>query len=68
MSYTYTYAILEVSEACYREIADRLRMAGYESCFEKDGNKIVIDMHGIALASAPTAIERGRELAKKGLP
>lgn len=44
---TYTYAILEVSRACFEEIKRKLREAGYENQFHEDG--AVIDMHGIAL-------------------
>ena len=64
---TYTYAILEISPAAYREIREKLEAAGYQHAFEPDG---AIDMHGIALAekaiggnseardqSAPDAIE-----------
>lgn len=42
---TYTYAILDVSPAAYKEIADKLRAAGYDQAFHAG----VIDMHGIGL-------------------
>jgi len=42
---THTYAKLEVTEATWQEIADKLRAAGYDHAFH-DG---VIDMHGIGL-------------------
>ena len=48
---THTYAILEVSENTYNEIAAKLREAGYENQFN-DRDSVctaVIDMHGIAL-------------------
>lgn len=48
---TYTYAILEVSEATYKEIYDKLKAAGYTHAFDdrKGGETPVIDMHGIGL-------------------
>jgi hypothetical protein len=49
---TYTYAILEISHAAYTEIKAKLEAAGYQDQFydDRDGDGIVIDMHGIALA------------------
>ena len=49
---TYTYAILKVSHAAYEEIKAKLEAAGYQDQFhdDRDGDGIVIDMHGIALA------------------
>ena len=47
---TYTYAILEVSREAYEEIKDKLFKAGYQDQFHEDENRVVIDMHGIALA------------------
>lgn len=44
---TYTYVTLEVSKACYEEIAKKLREAGYDHVFFHNGN---IDMGGIAIA------------------
>ena len=50
MTYTYTYAILDVSQEVYDEIADRLRAAGYRDCFhDKHDGRTVINMHGIAI-------------------
>jgi len=48
---THTYAILEVSSAAYKEIKDKLEAAGYQHAFydDRDGDGIIIDMHGIAL-------------------
>jgi hypothetical protein len=48
---TYTYAILEVSHAAYTEIKSKLEKAGYSDQFhdDRDGDGVVIDMHGIAL-------------------
>lgn len=47
---TYTYAILEVSTEVYKEIWDKLLAAGYASALQRDGDRTVIDMAGIALA------------------
>jgi hypothetical protein len=50
MTSTYTYAILEVEQATYDEITEKLRAAGYDHAFvdNKDGKLIV--MTGIALS------------------
>lgn len=54
---THTYAILEISRACYDEISDKLKTAGYSHAFgthDDDGRKTeVIDMHGIGLRAEP---------------
>lgn len=46
---TYTYAILQVSQAVYDEIRSELTAAGYDQ--EVLGDKLgpILDMHGIAL-------------------
>jgi hypothetical protein len=50
MTYTYTYAILEVSERAYEEIKRGLLKAGYKHALTGAGReKNVLDMHGIAL-------------------
>lgn len=48
---TYTYAVLDVSPAAYIEIKEKLEKAGYQHAFhdDRDGDGLVIDMHGIAL-------------------
>jgi hypothetical protein len=51
---THTYAILEVSQAAYDEIRMKLKAADYDHCFHEQDGRIVIDMHGIALAEEPT--------------
>jgi hypothetical protein len=48
---TYTFAILEVSETAFAEIMEKLKDAGYSQQLQKDGENIVIDMHGLALQS-----------------
>lgn len=45
MRSTHTYAVMEVSEAAFREIEEKLRDAGYTWSLH-DGT---LDMHGIAL-------------------
>lgn len=52
----HTYAILEISEAAYREIRGKLEEAGYAHAFhlrDDQGDGEVIDMHGIALRADP---------------
>ena len=50
---TRTYAILKVSPAAYEEISKALRAAGYDHAFhDDDEHGPIVDMHGIALASA----------------
>lgn len=44
-THTYTYAILEVTQATFDEVSGKLRAAEYDHAFQDD----VIDMHGIAL-------------------
>lgn len=45
MRSTHTYVELELSEPAYREVADKLRAAGYDQAFGRDG---AIDLHGLA--------------------
>ena len=47
---TYTYALLEVSDAAYEEIKLKLLNAGYDHAISESGE---IDMHGIALIKIP---------------
>lgn len=46
---TYTYAILQISQATYDEIKAKLDAAGYVYAFHDDADGLLIDMHGIAL-------------------
>ncbi len=50
MAGTHTYVILDLSPTAYGEIKQKLEAAGYGHAFHKDGGRIVIDMHGIAVA------------------
>ena len=57
---TYTYAVLEISEAAWAEIAGKLREAGYDHAFhdefgEAERHRVLVDMHGIALTPARPA-------------
>jgi hypothetical protein len=61
MTHTYTYAVLEISSEAYEEIAVKLRAAGYDHAFGKDGE---IDMHGIAVAEDKTLIFRTAAAAR----
>ncbi len=47
---THTYVILDISPNAFREISGKLRDAGYDHAFHQDGDREVIDMHGIAVA------------------
>ena len=47
---TYTYALLELSAAAYTEIKTKLEAAGYADQFDQEDGRIIIDMHGIAVA------------------
>lgn len=47
---THTYALLEISQGAYEEIAEKLRAAGYADAINEEGE---IDMHGIALTQCP---------------
>lgn len=50
---THTYAVLEISQAAWDEIAGKLRAAGYNHVFDKD--RKVIDGNGIGFAAAAEA-------------
>jgi hypothetical protein len=48
---TYTYAILELSEAAYTEIKEKLEKVNYQDQFiENKKHGLIINMHGIAVA------------------
>jgi len=53
MSPTYTYAVLELSPAAYREISEKLKAAGYEHAFQDGPGGEVIDMNGVAVKERP---------------
>lgn len=58
---TYTFVVLEVSEAAYKEIADALRKAGYDHVFTRESvpnGKEVIDMNGLALGMVQSEDKR----------
>lgn len=49
MRTTHTYVTLAVSLAAYREIADKLKVAGYDHVFQQEAGEPVLDMHHLAL-------------------
>lgn len=55
MSYTHTFATLEVSREAYREIKRRIKKATgtNEHLVPTATHGVVIDMHGIALCIKP---------------
>jgi hypothetical protein len=46
----HTYAVLQVSAAAYNEVRRLLEDAGYGHAFHQDDDRVLIDMHGIALS------------------
>ncbi|MGH7166521.1 MAG: hypothetical protein ACREIS_13470 [Nitrospiraceae bacterium] len=46
---TYTYAIMVLSPAAYREVRQNLVDAGYDHSIQEGSEGEVLDMHGIAL-------------------
>jgi hypothetical protein len=48
---TYTYAVMNVSPACFEEIKQKLIAAQYQHALHNDGK--TLDMHGIALEVEP---------------
>lgn len=48
---THTYVVLEVSEAAYKEIREKLLKAEYYHCFDsrEEGDAGPIDMTGLAI-------------------
>lgn len=49
---THTYALLQISQAAYNEIREKLQRNGYSTQFHRnaDGTE-VIDMHGLAVTT-----------------
>lgn len=56
---TYTFALLEISQTAFDEIANKLTDAGYTHAFS-DGGK-VIDMHGIGLTPSVSKADEDTE-------
>lgn len=49
---TYTYVLMELSQAAYDEIAGKMRAAGYDHVFNESDSRpgtTAIDRHGIAV-------------------
>lgn len=53
---THTFALLEVSQSTYDEIAAKLKDAGYEHVFIDEGEYIALDMHGIGIIPSEETI------------
>lgn len=51
---THTYALVELSESAFSEIAGKLRAAGYDQAFHDN----IIDMHGLAVISLSAPCRR----------
>jgi hypothetical protein len=50
---TRTYAVMDVSKALFDEVHQKLLAAGYQQAIHSEGDsRIVLDMHGIALAQS----------------
>jgi hypothetical protein len=57
MRQTHTHVTLQVSEAAFSEIREKLETAEYSHCFDYDkhsGEVLVIDMTGIAITTRET--------------
>ncbi len=60
---SHTFAGLLVSPACWAEIEGKLITAGYHHAFHRQGNDVVIDMHGIGLlVDAPEPVCEVKDL------
>jgi hypothetical protein len=56
---THTYVLLDLSEAAYLEIKNKLIANDYEHCIQdKDENEERIDMHGIAIVKEKPIIAK----------
>lgn len=49
VTHTHTYTTLEISQSAFDEIKGKLEAAGYQDQFQKDGDVLLVDMHGIAV-------------------
>lgn len=59
---SYTYGILDISPAAFKEIRERMERAGYGHAVHNNNAGIVIDMHGIGLrAIEPTTVDTADE-------
>lgn len=69
MTHTYTYALMEVSQATFNEVKEKLLDAGYEDALMREEPNLHLNMHGLALAleapkKKPTIAELEAILAK----
>lgn len=51
MRTTHTVALLQLSTAAYKEIADKMKAAGYDHAFNETDGVVFIDMGGIGVTS-----------------
>lgn len=51
MRSTHTYVTMDVSARAYAEIRQKMLEASYEHAVHRDGEKELIDMHGLAIKS-----------------
>jgi hypothetical protein len=65
---THTYAVLEVSDAAHDEIRKLLEDAGYRDQLHEEDGRLLIDMHGIALAKRVAPEEEPRCVVQREGP
>ncbi len=57
---THTFALMEVSQSTYDEIAAKLKSVDYDHAFVDVGGAIAFDMHGVGLVPEPENPDRSR--------
>jgi hypothetical protein len=60
MRTTHTYAVLDISPAAFREIAEKLKAAGYGHAFHEEEGRNIVDMQGIAVAEEAHVTRRAK--------
>lgn len=67
MTYTHTYAVMEVSPHTFAEVKARLLEAGYSQAVIEDGDGgEALDMHGVALKD-PSQLRRNQSEVEQAL-
>jgi hypothetical protein len=61
LAVTRTYALLEVSPELFAEARVKLEDAGYDHAIDRHDDRVVIDMHGLALVARHPADVPGRD-------
>jgi hypothetical protein len=51
----HTFPVLEISATAFEEIRSKLATAGYDHAFHHDGDRLVVDMHGLAVVADGSA-------------